>query len=143
MQTKEELTRVRSILDKAGKLVAKGWVKNYLWTNEEGKPQDADHATRFCTIGAVIYAERLLTGKLITFYWEYSPEVNTAMKTLSGVIGINDQYIADWNNRQCRTQKDVVKAFEKAVDAVDAELIALNVEEALKTPIQATLFEMV
>jgi hypothetical protein len=103
----KEMKELVCVLDEARSFVADRWCQN---TFRDGE--------NVCAMGAIIEAEGNPHGE--------PKETDPAILALSGSIRVRDTYpedlpterIARWNDVYNRRQRDVVKAFDRAIEGV-------------------------
>jgi hypothetical protein len=119
VKIENEQTKVRAILVKAEELISSGWCKGVLARdrNDHGVNSDSKDAVSWCAMGAIDNAALgfVVDGKIPRQEWfELSRHARLLLRNLISVDSI-----PDWNDKEGRTQSDVVEAFRGTIDTID------------------------
>lgn len=102
---------VKKILQKARKLIAKGWTQGAFARNDRGWSvgNNSPDAQCFCAVGAI----RTAAG------WDGNAPMGEYREALSAVRAATGSRlpIPSWNDNAKRTKEDVLAAFDKAIEA--------------------------
>lgn len=122
---------VVDVLRQARERVASGWCQRWLAVDSRGHPihYSDPNACEFCAMGAIS-----VSGNKIDSYF--------AFDLLRTAIG--NESIATWNDDPFRTQRQVVDAFDKAIElaASPAQAPALSSSEGTATQSDSTKEEV-